>query len=194
MILKTKTATTGGNLTDKGVTTVGREKGRVTACEKKSGNHYPTNLGSPSSDLAGGRIFFCVCIIRKLIIKAFCVRSKSTHTHGKLPVRDNKPSYFMRLSEVCASLDLPRHDENGRGKLASRWLRAGNAWWEFKTDRSIVEQGFQQSFVNLRVFHLYWEEIYYCPTHFFENRDVISLQRCTQLNVRRSVSLVTFQN
>ena len=104
MILKTKTATTGGNLTDKGVTTVGREKGRLTVCEKKSENHYSTDLGSPSSDLAGGRVFFCVEIIRKLTIKAFCV--PKAHTHGMLPVRDNKPSYFMRLPAVCASLDL----------------------------------------------------------------------------------------
>ena len=192
MILKTKTATTGGNLTDKGVTTVGREKGRLTVCEKKSENHYSTDLGSPSSDLAGGRVFFCVEIIRKLTIKAFCV--PKAHTHGMLPVRDNEPSYFMRLPAVFASLDLSTHDENGRAKLASRWLRAGNAWWEFKKDGSIVEQGFQQSFVSPYVFHLCWEEIYYCPTHFFENRDAISLQRCTQLDIRRSVSLVTFQN
>ena len=124
------------------------------------------------------------------------LRSKSTHTHGMLPVRDNEPSYFMRLPEVCASLDLSTHNENGRAKLASRWLRAGNALWEFKKNCFIVEHGFQQSFVNPCVFHLYWEETYYCPTDFFLKIGILyrCKEGCTQLNIRRSVSLVTFQN
>lgn len=164
MILKTKTTTTGGNLTDKGVTTVGREKGRLTACKKMSENQYSTDLDSHSSDLASGRVSFCVGLIRKLIIKAFCV--PKAYTRGILPVSDNEPSYFMRLPAVCASLDLSTHDENSRAKLIEvigslySWLRSGNTWWEFKKNSFIVKHGFQKSFVNPCAFHLYWEELY----------------------------------
>ena len=167
MILTTKRATEGGDIHTAGIIRVSRIKGRLTACEGKSENHYDTGVSSQNSDLAASGMFFCIVLVKKLEIICFDV--SKAYCQGILPVGDDQPSFFLRLPAMYPALGRPTCDEQGRsylfeitGNLYSL-IRVGETWWEYAKNWITNEMPFEQSAVNACLFHIYWDQEYYCP-------------------------------
>ena len=135
MLITTKHTTEGGDIYTAGITKISGVKGRLTACERKTENHYDSGVSSPSADLAAARLFYCAVLVKKLDIICFDI-SKAC-CQGILPVGDNQPSFFLRLPSLYPALGRPTYDERGRfflfeitGNLYGL-IRAGNTWWEY---------------------------------------------------------------